>query len=339
MASDAIDGSLLPWPVVARKHNWTALLLGNGLSINVWPHFAYGSLFDHARRGRLTRADHALFDGTGNFERALSDLMTAMRVNEALGIGVEPILDRYRSIQVALGRAIQEVHPARIPDPTLHAVREHLLRYEWIFTTSYDLILYWAMKGPEGWTPFVDHFRHGGRCEFDPDHAKVYRGDVPVYFLHGALHLVVGSTGTTWKRRRTALQGLLAQFGEPIDGDPRARPLLVTEGSAKEKLRAIEGNAYLSHALERLSELPIPLVVLGSSLSAQDAHLIDALNEHPRRPVAISMLPGPKRDVAARKAELLGRLQSEHVLFFDARSHPLGAPALAAPPLPVRPPS
>jgi len=341
MATDAIDGSLLRWEAVARRHRWAALLLGNGLSVNVWPQFAYGSLFDHARQDRLTRADHALFDGTRNFERALSDLMTAMRVNDALGIDVAPILERYRSIQVALGHAIQEVHlnRARIPDATLEAIRDHLLGYEWIFTTSYDLVLYWAMKGPDGWAPFVDHFMHNGRCEFDPDQAKVYRGDVPVYFLHGALHLVVGSTGATWKLRRTGLQGLLDQFGRPIDGDPRARPLLVTEGSAKEKLRAIEGNAYLSHALERLRALQLPTVVFGSNLSAQDAHLVQALNEHPDRPVAISLLPGPKREVAARKAELIGRLDAAEVLFFDARSHPLGAVDLTAPQLAVRSPA
>jgi Domain of unknown function (DUF4917) len=226
MASDAIDGSLLPWSSVARQHAWAALLLGNGLSINVWPQFAYSSLFHHAERDRLTPVDRALFDGTRLFERALSDLMTAMRVNDALGLEIGPILERYRSIQVGLGHAIQAVHPsgARIPDETLQGIREHLLRYEWVFTTSYDLVLYWAMKGPDGWSPFVDHFCHGGRCEFDPEQAKVYRGDVPVYFLHGALHLVVGSTGTTWKLRRTGLQGLLEQFGRPIDGDPRARP-------------------------------------------------------------------------------------------------------------------
>jgi uncharacterized protein DUF4917 len=338
MASDAIDGSLLPWSEVSGRHPWAALLLGNGLSINLWPEFAYASLFDQARHGRLTPADRALFDGTHNFEQVLSDLMTAMRVNDKVGMDVERILARYRSIQVALGHAIQEVHPnrARIPDATLHAVRAHLLRYEWIFTTSYDLILYWAMKGPDGWKPFVDHFVHNGRCEFDPEQAKVYRGDVPVYFLHGALHLVVGSTGATWKLRRTGLQGLLDQFGRPIGGDPRARPLLVTEGSAKEKLRAIEGNAYLFHALERLSGVPVPVVVFGSSLSPQDGHLVDALNEDPDRPVAISMLPGPRREVAARKAELLGRLEMDQILFFDARSHPLGAPALTAPPPAVR---
>lgn len=323
MTSYTIDGLLQPWEAVAARHAWGALLLGNGLSINIWPRFAYASLFD-----ALSEADRPLFDGTQNFERALSDLTTAIRVNAALGIDSAPILDRYRSIQVALGHAIREVHirQARIRDSTLTAIRAEMLRYEWIFTTSYDLILYWAMKGPDGWKPFIDFLCWNDRCAFDPDPecTKVYARDIPVYFLHGALHLVVGSDGTTWKRTRVGLQGLLAQFGKPIDGDPRARPLLVTEGSAAEKLRAIEENAYLTHALSRLRATHVPLVVFGSSLSMQDDHLVEALNEHPQRPLAISMLPGPEREVTARKAELRGRLEAEELHFFDARTHPLG---------------
>jgi Domain of unknown function (DUF4917) len=331
----AFDGSLGLWDEIRPQHPWSALLLGNGLSINVWPQFAYASLFD-----ALSASDRALFDGTRNFERTLSDLMTAMRVNAALGLDTAPILERYRSIQVALGEAIQAVHvrQSRIADAALAAIREEMLRYEWIFTTSYDLILYWAMKGPRDWKPFVDFLCWDGRCAFkpDPECTKVRADDCPVYFLHGALHLVVGSDGTTWKRTRVGLRGLLAQFGRPIDGDPQARALLVTEGSAAEKLRAIEENVYLSHALGRLRSTRVPIVVFGSSLSEQDAHLIEALNEHPRRPVAISMLPGSRREIAARKAELLGRLDAEEVLFFNARSHPLGSATLTAPRLAVR---
>jgi hypothetical protein len=104
----------------------------------------------------------------------------------------------------------------------------------------------------------------------------------------------------------------------------------VTEGTADEKLRAIEGNTYLSHALGRLREVEPPIVVFGSSLSPQDDHLVEALNEKPDRPIAISMLPGSKREVAARKGELLGRLETEELLFFDARTHPFGAHALTS---------
>lgn len=332
MASYAIDGSLPPWREIATQHQWAALLLGNGLSINVWPRFAYTSLFDYARQNGFAEADRALFDGTRNFERALSDLMTAMHVNTALGLETDPILERYQSIQVALGHAIRAVHVNRgsIPDDTLLTIREEMLRYEWIFTTSYDLVVYWAMKGPDGWAPFVDTFRHARRCEFDPQRAQIYQGEVPVYFLHGALHLVVGGDGRTRKLQRTGLQGLLSQFGRPIDGDREARPLLVTEGSAHEKVRAIEGNDYLAHALAKLRSVDLPIVVFGSSLSPQDDHLADALNEHPGRPIALSMLPASRREIATRKAELAGRLETERLLFFDARTHPLGAPCLTA---------
>jgi hypothetical protein len=153
----------------------------------------------------------------------------------------------------------------------------------------------------------------------------VYAGQIPIYFLHGALHLVVGGTGVTWKLRRTAIHTLLDQFGQPIAGDERARPLLVTEGSARDKLQAIEANEYLTHALGRLRANRQPLVVFGSSLSEQDRHIADALNEFPERPVAVSMLPGDRRAVATAQLEIYGRLRAETLLFYDATTHPLGS--------------
>jgi hypothetical protein len=328
-----LDGSLARWADVAADFAGAALLIGNGLSINVWPRFGYSALFDHASAAGLGSTDRALFDGTTNFERVLADLDTAFRVNTVLGIDPAPVLDRYRRIQRALGGAVRAVHLNRthVPDGTLEAIRAELVRYEWIFTTSYDLILYWAMGYGGTWAPFVDGFRYGRRLEFDPARAAVYVGQIPVYYLHGALHLVVGGSGVTWKLARTTIHTILDQFGEPIGGDPQARPLLVTEGSARDKLRAIEGNEYLSHALGALRGVPVPVVVFGSSLGAQDQHLVDALNERPDRPVAVSLMPGPRREVAARQADIYGRLRSTRLAFFDSSTHPLGAAALRAP--------
>ena len=201
---------------------------------------------------------------------------------------------------------------------------------EWVFTTSYDLLIYWAMGYGGRYSPFKDHFRYGNRCEFDPRRTSVREGEVPVYYLHGALHLVVGGTGTTWKRVGS-LQTILGQFGQPIDGDPQARPLLVTEGSARDKLRAIEANDYLSHALDRLREVERPMVVFGSNLGRQDEHLLGALSEHPARPLAISMRRRPKRELLARQSEIFLRLGIERIYFYDAATHPLGAAALAVP--------
>jgi hypothetical protein len=309
-------------------------LLGNGLSINVWPRFAYRELYEHAVRGGLTDADRALFRGTPNFELVLGELLRAIRICDVVGVETKPLYERYRSIQRAAGRAVREVHVNRdrVPGATRAAIREQLKQYEWVFTTSYDLLIYWSMAYPHGdFTPFKDHFRWGGRCEFAPDRAPVFEGDVPVYFLHGALHLVVGGSGVTWKLRRTALQTLLDQFGKPIQGDDQARPLLVTEGSARDKLQTIEGNAYLSHALGRLQRNRPPMVVFGSRLSEQDHNIVDALNLSPERPIAVSLLPSSKADLLSKQLDIYGRLKAKTLLFFDARSHPLGAEILRVP--------
>jgi uncharacterized protein DUF4917 len=334
VTSSAIDGSLMRWEEVAGAEKWQALLLGNGLSINVWPNFGYGSLFDHAQDGNLTDEDRALFEGTTNFERVLADLNIAIRTCDLVGVDTAPLYARYHSIQLALGHAIREVHLKRsqVPDTTLEAIRGVLERFEWVFTTSYDLLVYWAMGYPKNdYTPFVDCFRWGGRCEFDPRRADIYVGQIPIYFLHGALHLVVGGSGITSKLKSTSIRTILDQFGQPLQGDPQARSLLVTEGSSQDKLRIIEGNDYLTHALQRLRECELPIVVFGSSLSEQDRHLADALNEHPERPVAVSLRPGPKRDLAVRQADIYGRLEAEKLMFFDATTHPLGMAGIVAP--------
>ncbi len=98
-------------------------------------------MFDHARGRGLTAEDRALFQGTLNFERVLGDLNTTIRIGDVLGVDTRPFYARYRSIQLALGHAIREVHLTRsqAPDTTLAAVRSVLEQFEWVFTTSYDL--------------------------------------------------------------------------------------------------------------------------------------------------------------------------------------------------------
>lgn len=324
------DGTLLNWEDIAAAHEWDTLLLGNGMSINIWEPFKYRVLYDHARSAGLSAQDRRLFASTPNFERVLADLLTAIRVNGALGLDTGPLLAHYQDIQRALVGAIRDVHlnQTRVPRSTREAIGSVMNEFEWVFTTSYDLLVYWAMA-TAGFEPFMDHFRFGGRCEFDPARASVPANRIPVYFLHGALHLVTGSSGVTWKLTQTDLDTVLDQFGKPIEGDAEARPLLVTEGSAADKLAAIEDNAYLSHALKRLSERDLPLVVFGSSLSEHDAHLAEALSEHPDRPVAISMLPAPKRELLTRQVDICGRLEASPLLFYDATTHPLGNPALS----------
>ena len=328
---DLPNGTLRSWAEVADSQPWETLLIGNGLSRHVWEPFDYPKLFDHASAADLTEEDRALFEGSPNFERALGDLLTAIRVCTVVGIDPAPLYERYRSIQTALGSAVRNVHINRdeVPGKTRQAIRDVMAQFEWVFTTNYDLLIYWAMAYGGNFDPFIDNFRWGDRCEFDPARAPVNVGEVPIYFLHGALHLVVAGNGTVFKLTRKRIETLLDQFGQPIEGDPNARPLLVTEGSAKDKLEVIEGNDYLAHCLDELQNNALDTVVFGSALGAEDAHIAAALSENPERAVAVSMLPeGAKADCLARQMEIYGRLEVNELIFFDATTHPLGAAGL-----------
>jgi hypothetical protein len=332
LASHPIDDSLASWREVRDEYDgWSGLLLGNGLSRNVCRDFGYPSLFEKARQdgtpGSLTGADRGLFENldTQNFERVLAELAATIRMAEALGQDPRPYLDRYQSIQQALGQAVQSVHAGYydIPKTTLQAVGRVLQDQEYVFTTSYDLVVYWAM-GAVDYKGLCDCFWND-HC-FDSADSEPPEGKTPVYFMHGALHLVVMGSGVTRKLVNTSLQNLLDQFGHPLDGDEQARPLLITEGSAQHKLLAIEGNDYLSDALDRLRRFTRPIVVFGSDLSEQDRHLVDALNRNPDRPVAVS-IRGEGRsgnEIRSTKASLRSRLDANRLVFFDAVTHPLG---------------
>lgn len=325
LESQPIDGSLAHWEEVTdERDDWAALLLGNGLSRNVWDGFGYPSLFDKA--GDLTAPDRNLFEalGTRNFERVLGELAAAIRMAEALGQNVEPYLARYKSVQLALGRAVQAVHVkySNVEDGTLETIGRVLQQQEYVFSTNYDLIVYWAMQAV-GYGGLCDCFW----CEkhsFDPENCDVPEHRTPIYFLHGALHLVVMGSGVTRKLVSGNLETLLDQFGKPLDGDDQVRPLLITEGSAQHKLQGIESNDYLSHSLEELGKCDLPLVVFGSDLGEQDQHLVDALNRNPSRPIAVSIRKdgSGEEEVRAAKRKIRAGLDAP-LFFFDSSTHPL----------------
>lgn len=335
LSSHPVDGNLAHWSeITAEFDGWSALLLGNGLSMHVWNPFGYPSLFEKAGQVRaLSDADRTLFRAldTSNFERVLADLAAAIRMAEALGQDSQPYLERYSSIQMGLGKAVRSVHVNRsgVPDESLEAIGRILQEQEYVFTTSYDLILYWAM-GAVKYQNLCDCF-WGEKFCFDPEEADIPSHLTPVYFLHGALHLVVMGSGVTRKLTQTSLRTLLDQFGRPLDGDKRARPLLITEGSSQNKLQAIEGNDYLAHGHDRLGGCGLPLVVFGSDLGEQDQHLVDALNRNPDRALAVSIRRAgkTKKEIRSAQGVLRAALDAEPLVFFEAESHPLGSPELA----------
>ncbi len=322
------DGRLMDWGTVEGLAAWDGLLLGNGMSINVWPGFDYSSLFEEAD---LNDKDMRSFEAleTTNFEVVLESLDRAIKLVKASGHRSDFLEERRTSIADALGRTVNSVHVpcSRIPDETLQALRSAMRKHRWVFSTSYDLLAYYAAACEE-FRGFVDYFWN---TQGSFDESTITLDDASVrtrlLFLHGAVHLVVLSDGRTCKRKSSFL-GLLDKFDMPHAGDRLARPLLVTEGQSAQKAREIENNVYLAFALRKLREYRDPLVVFGHRMGEQDQHLIDAINEHPLRPLAIGLVDRGKRTNRRRQHEIRSRLEDSEVYFYDAASHPLGSARL-----------
>ena len=319
---------------------WGGVLIGNGASIAVWDDFAYDSLFERARdpalKVTLSPDDLALFDkfNTKNFEQVLGALKFARSVLEVLGYSTEFIVARYQSIQTALFAAVHSVH---VPwgtgsgfEEKLEAIRDYARSNHWVYSINYDLLLYWAMTAKNKGSGFADFFWQPD-LSFDPGNVEPlpFATDwTRVVWLHGGIHLRRHFDGTNYKERVSpeSAENLLDRFSTTTTSP--TTPLLVSEGTAEDKYRAIQRSSYLDFGLRSLAAHNGGLVVFGSSLRAEDAHLVAAINEQPIAELAFSLRAGEAADVVQRKAELRNRFPRSNLFFFRADTHPLGASGL-----------
>lgn len=286
------------------------LLLGNGFSIERDEAFRYETLWDHADAVAALPAKVktlAARQGTRNFEDMLASL-DFLRAG-ALEYGVaadDPLLRAIehdtQQVRRALVHAISKVHletPADLTDHEIASCAFFLGVFDEVFTTNYDLLLYWISNkhhkmlatGEKG--ALIAKFKDGFCIEGDDRNALSFAQGVlakavnGMYFLHGALHLFE-SGGETWKRRVKTVNflGHKLTFEHLRDSIVKAvaegqLPLIVTEGDSAKKLDRIRANPYLSFCYERLRQLEGDLVTFGFSFSPQDAHILQAIAENP----------------------------------------------------------
>lgn len=300
--------------------------------------FNYKSIYERAQDYGL---DHPLegddvnvFDAfrTKNFEQVLASLKTARIVLSALGYKTSFLKVRYASIQEALFDAIHSVHVPWGVDPDfetkLQAIRRELENYAWIYSLNYDLILYWAITSVDKGAGIADFFWNPEHT-FDPGNTVPmdFAADWPkVVWLHGGIHLRRHIDGTVFKETADVRGNLLEKFKTPS----YVTPLLVSEGTAEDKYRAITRSSYLDFALRSLSGHSGGLIVFGSSLRDEDKHLVRAINEKPVPDLAVSILPSADAaSIISRKASLRQHFPNSNLYFFDATTHPFGSADLA----------
>ncbi|MBA1322473.1 DUF4917 family protein [Pseudomonas plecoglossicida] len=324
-----VDAHLTSWPELEQRQPCQALLLGNGASRALWKPFGYFSLFEQAQKVRhkgLGVSDQALFKALASelFEPLLSTLNTTVRANAALAINSTAPLNRYYSIKEALIHAIRSVHIPwpLLPSANLSAINQALRAYRSVYTSNYDLLVPWAVRQlPEG---FAALFDEEGFFDVRRTHAEGTR----VLHLHGGLHLLKLPDGST--RQRSAENGeLLDGFAVNIPGEV---PLFINEDRSEHKLRAIRSSDYLSWGLGQLASEREGLCLFGQHLDSTDQHLLDAIRQARPAHLCIAIRPLSEASIINQKQHFLQRFGDMHetsLHFFDASSHPLGAPDLA----------
>lgn len=315
---------------------WPTLLLGNGFSTNLWSRFGYASLFAEAELDAPARTVFAELE-TSNFETALECLHHARVTLRALGEPEGRVEALYDDVRGTLFRTVSSVHvrSGHLSLSRATTIAKALSEHRAVFTTNYDLTLYWAvLKARSRYEPgLLDYFYKEPSGEapllFDPTHRVFQReGLTRLHYLHGAIHLWQDDAGRDGKWTNAQRGNLL----DMADDDPAAdgrRPLFVSEGTAAMKDSRIRRSPYLSFCRDQLTADSAPTVVLGHSLARADQHVAAALNTGPRRLIAVSVWTGGGPQAVERSMNHAREmLPDQELVFFDSSTHPLGSDEL-----------
>lgn len=250
-----------------------ALLIGNGFSAE---YFDYANLLS---KSGLEVGDPllALFKAldTVDFERVVLALEDAARVEAAYGDGerAATFADDAQRVREALVKAINETHPAHKSEMAfkLDSGAAFINHFSVVFTLNYDLLLYWVNLES---TDKRDGFGLGEKTNDGRFHGP-FKSDAycHIFNLHGGLHLF--DDGGEMMKALNDGDGVIAT----VSGTIRSGhfPVYVAEGKSAQKLKKINGNDYLRHALDKLKENTFPLFVFGHSADDNDAHIYDSI--------------------------------------------------------------
>jgi len=305
-----------------------SILIGNGFSRSITDRFEYRHLRDVVR-DRLSHTANRFFDrfDTVNFEDVLKRLDDArVVVNEILGLRDVNIDELMIEVQSSLMEAVNSIHPEGPIENALDcdAVNDVLLTYDNVFTTNYDLLLYWCTRNSEQGFNVDDYFRSD---PFDRVDASTRPRAYPtsILYLHGALFLY-STNGETRKLHRGGYDVLIHGIRQYIESG--IYPLCISEGSAAQKLGAIRQNDYLSFAYDSFRKIDGDLHIFGHALDpAIDCHIADAILAANVEVVFFDFGLEDKSRLQAEElsASLASRLVAtrNELQLRDARDHPL----------------
>lgn len=272
------------------------LLLGNGFSMAYDSKiFSYNALHDFvSKAGNRLLTD--LFDTikTKNFEEVMRQLENFSALVDVFGTD-EKLKEKVKAAETELKAkllgAIKSLHPEhvfKVPQEKSDQCGSFLRRFidtgGGVFTTNYDLLLYWVLM-----RSLMDYSVDGfGRDRENPDeyvpaeeveYSELRWGrnktNQNIFYLHGALPLF--DTGIEIVKEEYGQENyLLENISNRMSQG--SYPIFVTAGDATDKLKHIMHNRYLSYCYEKLSTCKGSLVAFGFNFGEYDLHIVDAIN-------------------------------------------------------------
>lgn len=329
---------------LARKKRTAHLLLGNGFSMSYDSSmFSYNALFDFVASLKdpiLVGVLEAM--KTKNFELmmaqldAFSSLLDVFGGDEALKAKVSAAHDGLRNSLIDAVKSLHPEHVFKVSDEKSAACARFVNRFletkGSIFTSNYDLLLYWVLMRqniPNACDGFgrelLNPVEVEDRAE-EPEWSALRWGPnrlkQNVFYVHGSLPLF--DTGAEVEKEQYDDAGyLLENISSRIEADDY--PVFVTAGTGEDKMAQIRGNPYLVDCYDHLSAVDGSIVTLGFGFGDSDLHIVEALNRatHLRSKVAPklwSVYIGVFNDADRKRARDLEKLLHAKVHTYDAKT-------------------
>ena len=238
-----------------------------------------------------------LFDTikTSNFELIMRELELCKKIMKSFNADDELInkIDESEfKLKFELINAVKEMHPRHVftisetkSDICAKFLNPFLQNGGKIFSTNYDILLYWILmrneniKSNDGFGRF--------KIEEGQDNQEAIYSDLiwgenkngqNTFYLHGALPLFdTGIEIIKEQYSKVSNEYILEKIKERIN--KLQYPIFVTAGNGEEKLNHIMHNKYLSNCYDSLCSIKGSLVSFGFNFGSYDEHIIEAINK------------------------------------------------------------
>lgn len=280
-----------------KKNRKKHLLLGNGFSMSydsgIFSYNALSKFLENLENDTLQKLFGII--KTSNFELLMEQLENVAKIAEVFGAEkgvVDKIHQATTTLKESLIEAIKELHPEHVfsiseekSQACADFLNEYLSQEGNIFTTNYDLLLYWVLMRNQ-----LDRIGDGFGRETDETDEFIALEDrmwselrwgknkdtQSIFYVHGALHIFdagIDIVKEEYSNEHVLLENVKARMAR------KEYPIFVTAGNGEEKLSHIRHNRYLSFCYDTLSNLEGSLICFGFGFGPYDEHIIAAINK------------------------------------------------------------